>query len=143
MPDLARDAVKMSSIVVGTDLQAAARRNDRNPLVVDGRELVPNVTHAVSKRQHLYFYYEVYDPALAPAIRVVTSLAFFRGGHRLFETAPVVATALNGSDRKGVRFQFDVPPASLPVGLYTCQVNVVDDASGVFTFPRLQLFVKG
>ena len=129
MPDLACDAVKMSSIVVGTDLQAAARRNDRNPLVVDGRELVPNVTHAVSKRQHLYFYYEVYDPALAPAIRVVT--------------APVVATALNGSDRKGVRFQFDVPPASLPVGLYTCQVNVVDDASGVFTFPRLQLFVKG
>ena len=54
-----------------------------------------------------------------------------------------MATALNGSDRKGVRFQFDVPPASLPVGLYTCQVNVVDDASGVFTFPRLQLFVKG
>ena len=56
---------------------------------------------------HLYFYYEVYDPALAPAIRVVTSIAFFRGGCRVFETTPVVATALNGSDRKGVRFQFD------------------------------------
>jgi len=84
----------------------------------------------------------VYDPGLAPAIRVVTSIAFFRGGRRVFETAPVVATALNGSDRKGVRFQFDVAPASLPAGLYTCQVNVVDDTSGEFTFPRLQLFVK-
>src|SRR5205823_8031639 len=88
VPDLARDAVKMSSIVVGTDLQAAARRNDRNPLVVDGRELVPNVTHAVSKRQHLYFYYELYDPALAPAIRGVTSPALFLGGPSAVARAP-------------------------------------------------------
>jgi hypothetical protein len=31
---------------------------------------------------------------------------------------------------------------SLPAGLYTCQVNVIDDASRAFRFPRLQLFVK-
>ena len=63
VPDLKKDAVKLSSVVVGTQLQAGARKNDRNPLVRDGRELVPNVTHVVSAGQHLYFYYEVYDPA--------------------------------------------------------------------------------
>ena len=38
--------------------------------------------------------------------------------------------------------QFDVPVASLPPGLYTCQVNVIDDAAGTFAFPRIQLYVR-
>ena len=66
---------------------AGARKNDRNPLMRDGRELVPNVTHVVSPGQHLYFYYEVYDPA--QPVKVMTSIAFFRGKVRAFET-PVV-----------------------------------------------------
>ena len=48
MPDLKKDSVKLSSVVIGTQLQQGARKNDRNPLVRDGRELVPNVTHVVS-----------------------------------------------------------------------------------------------
>src|SRR6185436_8373736 len=63
VPDLKKDQIKLSSIVVGTQLQAVAKKNDRNPLSRDGRELVPNVTHVVSSGQHLYFYYELYDPA--------------------------------------------------------------------------------
>src|SRR5262249_57149314 len=53
VPDLARDAIKLSSIVVGTQLKAGARRAGRNPLVRDGRELVPNVTRVVSTDHHL------------------------------------------------------------------------------------------
>ena len=51
-------------------------------------------------------------------------------------------TALTASDRKAVIFQFDVPTASLQPGLYTCQINIVDDAAGTFTFPRLQLYIR-
>ena len=140
VPDLKRDPLKVSSVVVGTQLQPGARKNDRNPLVRDGRELVPNVTHVVSPGQHLYFYYEVYDPA--QPVNVMTSIAFFRGRQRVFET-PVVQTAeLGGSDKKTAVFQFDVPASSLRPGLYTCQVNVVDDAAGSFMFPRLQLYIR-
>jgi hypothetical protein len=150
VPDLKRDAVKISSVVVGTQLQAGARSNKDNPLVRDGRELIPNVTHVVAAGQHLYFYYEVYDPVRAPAegedrsqpIRLVTSIQFFRGRVRAFETAPVQMTALTSADRKAVIFQFDVPSASLQPGLYTCQINVIDDAAGTFTFPRLQLYIR-
>jgi hypothetical protein len=120
--------------------------------VHNGRELVPNVTHVVSSGQHLYFYYEVYDPAkLAAAtagssshqaIKLLTSIAFFRGKVRAFETPLVETTELTAPDRKTAVFQFDVPAASLPPGLYTCQVNVVDDAAGAFTFPRMQLYVR-
>jgi hypothetical protein len=142
----------VSSIVVGTSLQPGAAKNTLNPLINNGRELVPNVTHVVSAGQHLYFYYEVYDPKSAaptsaggsskPGIKVVTSIAFFRGKVRVFETPPVETTELTSSDRKSAVFQFDVPAASLPPGLYTCQVNVVDDVAGTFTFPRMQLFVR-
>ena len=150
VPDLKRDAIKLSSVVVGTQLQEGAARNDRNPLVRNGRELVPNVTHVVSPGQHLYFYYEVYDPARAPSagssapqgVRLLTSIAFFRGRVRAFETPPVETTELAASGGRTAVFQFDVPVASLPPGLYTCQVNVVDDVAGAFTFPRMQLYVR-
>ena len=140
VPDLKRPGLKVSSVVVGTQLQEGARKNDRNPLVHDSRELVPNVTHVVSAGQHLYFYYEVYEP-MAP-VKVLTSIAFFRGRQRAFETPMVQTTELGGSDKKTAVFQFDVPASSLPPGLYTCQVNVVDDAAGSFTFPRMQLLVR-
>jgi VWFA-related protein len=140
VPDVKRDAVKLSSVVVGTQLQPGARKNDRNPLVRDGRELVPNVTHVVSAGQHLYFYYEVYEPATP--VKLLTSIAFFRGRQRLFETPVVETTQLTAPDRKTAVFQFDVPAASLPPGLYTCQINVIDDSAGTFLFPRIQLYVR-
>ena len=140
VPDLKRDAVKLSSVVIGTQLQSSARKNDHNPLVRDGRELVPNVTHVVSGGQHLYFYYEVYEPA--QPVKVLTSIVFFRGHQRVFETPLVQTTELSAPDRKTTVFQFDVPASSLRPGLYTCQINVVDDAAGTFTFPRMQLYVR-
>ena len=148
VPDLKKTSgpgaaeLKLSSIVVGTQLQLSARKTDRNPLSHDGRELVPNVTHVVSSGQHLYFYYELYDPARTPAPKVLTSIAFFRGKVRVFETPLVEATTLAGADKNTAVFQFDVPAASLPPGLYTCQVNVVDDTAGTFAFPRIQLYVR-
>ena len=140
VPDLKSEKVKLSSVVMGTQLQQESRKNDRNPLAHDGRELVPNVTHVVARSQHLYFYYELYEPT--QPVKLMTSIAFFRGRQRVFET-PVVATSeVTAPDRKSAVFQFDVPAASLRPGLYTCQINVVDDAAGTFAFPRMQLFVK-
>ena len=39
-------------------------------------------------------------------------------------------------------FQFQLPAAELKPGLYTCQVNVVDEISGQFAFPRIAVYVK-
>ena len=144
VPDPKKDtaSVKLSSVVIGTQLQEGARRNERNPLIRNGQQLVPNVTRVVSAGQHLYFYYEVYDPAGADKPKLLTSIAFFKGRVRAFETPLVETTELSAPDRKAAVFQFDVPAASLPPGLYTCQVNVIDDVAGTFTFPRLQLYVR-
>ena len=39
-------------------------------------------------------------------------------------------------------FQFQLPAADLKPGLYTCQVNVIDDVSGKFAFPRIAVYIK-
>jgi len=147
VPDVRQAPVKMSSVVVGTKLEPLKRTDKDNPLVRAGRELVPNVTHVVSSDQHLFFYYELYDPAEAKtggahAVRVLTSIAFFRGRVRVFETPAVQTTEVSEPNRRAAVFQFDVPAASLQPGLYTCQVNVIDDVAGTFTFPRVQLLVR-
>jgi len=105
------------------------------------------VTHVFSSGQHLYLYYEVYDPARQAKekqaeIRLLTNVAFFSGKVKTYETALVEAQQLNVPERKAAVFQLDVPLTSLKPGFYTCQVNVIDDAAGRFTFPRLALLVR-
>src|SRR5260221_6672595 len=93
-------------------------------------ELVPNLTHIVSRNQKLYFYYEVYDPTQdngAPQVR--TSLAFYRGRVKVFETPVVQRTAIDAVDRHAAIVQFEIPVDSLIRGLYTCQLNIIDDVA--------------
>jgi len=165
VPDLDRSPVKISSVVVGSEIRAGAKRDDRNPLVRNGQQLLANVAHVVSPSQHLYFYYEMYDPArvstaapgqappapaagAAPAanageaVRVLSNVVFFRGKTRVYETPLVEASVLGAPDRKAAIFQLEVPASGLTPGLYTCQVNIVDDVGGSFAFPRLALYVS-
>ncbi len=60
----------------------------------------------------------------------------------MFETSTVELSELNARDRKAGVFQLDLPLTPLKPGFYTCQVNVIDDASGVFLFPRLALLIR-
>ena len=130
-----------------------------SPLVRDGVEWIPNVPHVFRQDQHLYFLYEVYDPTKqkgAPEppnspgltrrdggpVRVLTSIEFLSGGVKVYETPLVEAKAINTPERGAVAFQFDVPLTQLKPGTYVCQVNVIDDAGGSFSFPRMAMVVR-
>lgn len=164
IPDLRKPdkkhPLKMSSVVLSGQIQAAAKTQKDNPLIRDGKELVPNITHVFAKDQHLYMYYEVYDPAKAPKppkpengqpgkpapapagdVKVMSSVQFFNGKVKAFET-PLVEVRELTPERKAAAFQLDVPLNQLKPGYYTCQVTVVDDAAGTFSFPRFALLVK-
>ena len=153
IPELKSQPLKLSSIIVASQLQAAPKRSTPNPLVRDGSEMIPNVTHVFSAAQHLLLYYEVYDPTRVgteptqagdakPGIRLLTSVAFFRGKAKVFESSLVELTELNAPDRKAGVFQLDLPLSPLKPGFYTCQLNVIDDAGGHFLFPRLALLIR-
>ena len=153
VPDLDRESPKVSSVVVGTQLRAVAKADPRNPLARGGQELVANVARVVSPSQPLYFYYEMYDPARAnagpppvpasglDAVQVASSLVFFKGKSRVFETPAISVSTLAAPERGAAIFQVEVPTAALAPGLYTCQVNITDEAGQAFAFPRLTLYL--
>ncbi len=137
-----------------------------DPLVQDGQQFVPNVPHVFRQDAHLYLLYELYDPGKQAAaaatqnateaaakqsglkaragttgIHVLTSIEFLQNGAKVLETPLVSTGVVNQPERNAVSFQFDVPLAQLKPGNYICQVNVIDDAGGSFSFPRLAMRV--
>jgi len=156
IPEFKSVPVKMSSVVLASQLQpATSKRKGDNPLVRDGSELIPSVTRVFSSGQHLYLYFEVYDPAKPAAgdskaapgakpasIRLLTNVSFLQGNAKTYETPLVEANEVNTPNRHAAAFQLDVPLSQLKPGFYTCQVNVVDDAAGRFAFPRLTLLIR-
>lgn len=143
VPELRAQALKVSSVVLSTQVQPGPAKSD-NPLVRDGVQMVPSLTHVVSRDQKLFFYYEVYDPEPRPdrGVDVRTSLAFYRGKVKVFETPVVTRTTVDAPNRQATLFQFEVPAAEFQAGLYICQVNVIDEVGGKFAFPRLTFYVR-
>jgi VWFA-related protein len=76
------------------------------------------------------------------SIRVFTSIEFLQGSTKIYESKPVVAHEVTAPDRKAVIFQMDLPLQLLKPGLYLCQVNVIDDVAGSFSFPRFPLLIR-
>jgi VWFA-related protein len=159
VPDLKKTPLKLSSIVLSSQRVPNTAKKTVSPLVRDGVEWIPNVPHVFRQDQHLYFLYEVYDPArqkgaAEPAsspgltrresgpVRVLTSIEFLSGGVKVYETPLVEAKVVNIPERGAVAFQFDVPLTQLKPGTYVCQVNVIDDAGGSFSFPRMAMMVQ-
>jgi hypothetical protein len=143
VPQLRDTAMKVSSVVLSTQLQPAPATRSDSPLVRDGMQLLPNLTRVVTRGQRVYFYYEVYDPALAeqaPDLR--TSLAFYRGSVKVFETPLVERVTIDEPSRRAVIFQFEVPASAFTAGTYTCQVNIIDAVAGRVAFPRLTFMVR-
>jgi VWFA-related protein len=159
VPDMKKVPLKVSSVVLASQRVPSKSKDTGNLLIRDGLDWIPNVAHVFRQDQHLYFLYEVYDPTTAknapqqapspglgrrtgPPIRVLTSIEFLSNGAKVFETPLVTADAINIPQRSAVAFQFDIPLAQLKPGNYICQVNLIDDAGGSFTFPRMALRVQ-
>ncbi|HEY4050524.1 MAG TPA: VWA domain-containing protein [Acidobacteriaceae bacterium] len=167
LPDLRRAPLKLSSVVLASQRMPEDKKSENDPLTHGGFTWVPNVAHVFRTDQHLYLLYEVYDPAGAKLVKastaasapasasgpaaggehpagtqVLTSIEFLRGTSKVFETPLVRANELNVPGRNAIAFAFDIPLTQLQPGLYICQVNVIDDAGGSFSFPRQALLVR-
>ena len=76
------------------------------------------------------------------AIRVLTSIEFLQGDVKVYETKPIVAQEVTAADRHAVIFQMQVSLQSLKPGFYTCQINVIDDVGGNYSFPRWPILIR-
>lgn len=150
LPEMKKAPLKMSSIVLASALKPS---KEQSPLVRNGEEYVPNISHVFRQDQHLYLLYEVYSPAREkadekqpkgkrPGINLLSSLELIQGSTKVYETPVVQARAVNVEGRDAVAVQLDVPLTGLKPGQYICQLNVIDDAGGSFAFPRFAVLVR-
>jgi VWFA-related protein len=150
LPDMKKAPLKLSSIVLASQ-RTPSKKDD--PLVRNGEEYVPNISHVFRQDQHMYLLYEIYDPAHAKAaegapkeaksaVDLLSSLELIQGSTKVYETPIVQARQINVDGRDAVSIELDVPLSGLKPGSYICQLNVIDDAAGSFAFPRFAVLVR-
>jgi len=160
VPDLSADTsgLKLSTIIwssqhepVKASVGAAQRFNRRearaNPLIVGDQKVVPNITRVFRRSQNLYINFDVYDALPDPADtrrrRIKVSMSMFnKDGVKTFELGPVDAKQLVPTRPEAVPVQIEVPLKTMVRGEYTFQINVVDEVSRKFAFPRTKLIVN-
>lgn len=159
VPDLRKVPMRMSTVVLSSQrVPFTGKKSKFQPLVSEQTELVPSVTHVFQQDQKLYLQYEVYDAAKAKAaeggansgeaknghqtVRVLSSIEFLQGNAKVYETKPLLAEEITEPERKAVVFQMEIPLESLKPGFYTCQINVIDDVSGNYAFPRWPILIR-
>ena len=96
LPDMRKSPMKLSSILLAS-MRVPTKAT--NPLVREGQQYVPNISHVFRQGQHLYLLYEVYSPAKVKpdtaggtkvakgAISLVSSLELIQGSTKVFRNA--------------------------------------------------------
>ena len=106
-----------------------------NPLVQDGKKLVPSVTRVFSRGRDFYVYLQAYQQGASAAAKpLVAFVSFYRGQTKVFETQPMAVTPTSASRLGIVPLSFNIGLNQLPPGQYDCQVTVLDptDMKGTF-----------
>jgi VWFA-related protein len=154
--------IPISSVVLSSQrvemnqaLYDAAKAKDRlkeelvNPLVQDGKKLIPSVTRVFSTTREIYVYFQAYKYALqsdptaasAPNQPLFAFVSLYLAGNKVFETPPT-AIVPNPASRLGTMpLSFSLGVNGLPPGEYDCQVTVLDPATKKATFWRAPILL--
>ncbi len=112
-----------------------------NPLVQDGRKLIPSVTRVFSRGREMYVYLQAYEPDAGSPRPLVAFVTFYRGHSKAFETRPLpVADALKNR-LNTMPLKFGIALEKLSPGRYTCQVTVLDPGARKAAFWQAPLMI--
>jgi hypothetical protein len=124
---LSSQRAEMSGSVVVGNAKKAAATQAADPLVQDGKKLIPSVTRVFHATSDMYVYLQAYEPgATAAAQPLVAYVSFFQKGVHVMDAPPVKAT--QGPNRKShmLPVMVTVPLSKLAPGEYDCEVTVLD-----------------
>jgi VWFA-related protein len=110
-----------------------------NPLVQNGKKLIPSVTRVFSRGRDLYVYLQAYQSAAATAKPLVAFVSFYQGQTKVFETQPMAVTPAATNRLGTVPLSFSIGLNQLPPGEYDCQVTVLDPTEMKGTFWQSQI----
>jgi VWFA-related protein len=149
IPNLNKEVkrVPLSSVVLSSQkadlkdaLYNAAKSKEQvkdsaaNPLVQDGKKLIPSVTRVFSKGRNLYVYLQAYEQDVPTGKPLVAFVSFYREHMKVFETQPIAVTPGETSRLRPVPFNFSVGLDQLSPGEYDVQVSVLDPTGQKGTF---------
>jgi VWFA-related protein len=112
-----------------------------NPLVQNGKKLIPSVTRVFNRGRDLYVYLQAYQSAAATAKPLVAFVSFYQGQTKVFETQPMAVTPPATNRLGTVPLSFSIGLSQLPPGEYDCQVTVLDPTETKGTFWQSQIKV--
>jgi hypothetical protein len=159
VPDLNSEKIlRTSSLVLSNQREAVAEevggvKNSKkllaaNPLIADGKQLMPNVTKVFRPGQSMLAYVEVYDPTIPDFLpenfrraNIQASLALYQNNKKVFESPAVRANKLTESRDATLPVWLQVPLTNIRPGKYACQVNLIDDFGRKFSFERAAIAV--
>ena len=110
-----------------------------NPLVQDGKKLIPSVTRVFNRGRDLYVYLQAYQPVAATAKPLVAFVSFYQGQTKVFETQPMAVTPAATNRLGTVPLSFSIGLNQLPAGEYDCQVTVLDPTAMKGSFWQSQI----
>jgi hypothetical protein len=100
-----------------------------NPLVQDGKRMIPSVTRVFSSKSDLYVYLQAFEKGATTAAPLMARVAFYRGPVKVMETSEVRVSDGLDPRSKMLPIRMNVRLGSLKPGDYDCQVTVVDPAT--------------
>jgi VWFA-related protein len=112
-----------------------------NPLVQDGKKLIPSVTRVFSKGRDFYVYLQAYQQSAADTKPLVAFVSFYQGQTKVFETQPMAVTRASTSRLGTVPLSFSIGLNQLLAGQYDCQVTVLDPTAMKGTFWQAPIMV--
>ncbi len=152
--------VPLSAVVLSSQrvdlkeaLYDAAKAKDRakdeavNPLVQDGKKLIPSVTRVFGAGREIYVYFQAYkqaqtpSPAPIPQQPLFAFVGLYQGGRKLHETAPKPIAPDPASRLGTMTLSFDLGVDNLPRGQYDCQVTVLDPSTQKAAFWRAPILL--
>ncbi len=112
-----------------------------NPLVENGKKLLPSVTRVFSKTKEMTAYVQAYQQWSETAQPVVAFVSFYRGSENVFETQPIAVTGAPESRLKTAPLRIEVPLGRLDPGNYLCQVTVLNPGARKAAFWQASVWI--
>jgi len=105
---------------------AAKKSGSNNPLVQDGRKLVPSVTRVFHRGRDIYVYLQADRTEAGQTSPLLAFVTLYRGQVKAFETAPMAIVSPGSGSLKTTPVQISLSFGELASGEYRCQVTLLD-----------------
>jgi len=127
------------AIYDATKAKDRAKSEAVNPLVQDGKKIIPSVTRVFGTGKQIFVYFQTYKQqtanssqqtaATTPQQPLFAFVSLYKGGTKLFETPPKSISPGTTSRLGTMPLTFDLGVDSLPRGEYDCQVTILDPST--------------